>query len=214
MSPLLNAKHATLYDMDCIRLTEIQYIKEAADTVTLIFREAPPEDFPQKFFLMPNDSAYDYRAFIFTLSEDIHLCPPAAPEESSRYFARAVTNDIPEQRKNYRVYVTIPISVLPEGGKRELPVTVKDIGTGGFLFISRERFEAGTLLTTMFTHTRTPVCVTARIQKLRPVRQEGFHGYGCQFVNIPPGVETLVRNYVFHIEALQAKAKKEKKNAK
>ena len=152
-------------------------------------------------------------AFIYTLTEEIHLCPPSALKNADRYTVRAVTNDIPEQRKNFRVYVTFRASVLFEDQKKEISVTVKDIGTGGFQFVSKQKFEPGTKLTTIFTSIKTPIAITACIQKLRPVRKEGLYGYGCQFLNLPPRAETLIRNFVFQTEAIQAKAKKEKEDA-
>lgn len=212
MSSLPNAANATLYNLNCTYLADVQYERESLDTITIFFSEQPSENFPERFFLMPEGTAYDYRAFIFTLSEEIHPDKPSPSGGSVRYLVHAVTNDIPEQRKNYRVYSTFQASVLLEGQKKETTVTIKDIGTGGFQFISKQIFEPDTVLTTIFTSIKSPVCITARIQKLRPVRKEGYHGYGCQFLNLPPKVEMLIRNYVFQTEALQAKAKKEKGN--
>lgn len=210
MGSLPNAANATLYNLDCTYLTDVRYKRESLDTITVFFSEQPSENFPERFFLMPEGTAYDYRAFIFTLSEKIHSDRPSPPEDKTRYFVRAVTNDIPEQRKNYRVYVTFQASILFEGEKKETSVTIKDIGTGGFQFISKQKFKPDTTLTTIFTSIKTPVCITARIQKLRPVRKEGFYGYGCQFLNLPPKAEMLIRNFVFQTGALQAKTKKEK----
>ena len=208
MNSLPDAAKATLYNLDCTYLTDVQYNRESLDTVTLNFFEEPFRQFPQKFFLMPEGNAFDYRAFIYTLTEDIHSDPGSG--DTARYLARAITNDIPEQRKNFRVYVTFQVSVMLKGQKKQIPVTVKDIGTGGFQFVSKQVFEPGTTLTTMFTQARTPVCISACIQKLRPVRREGLNGYGCQFNNLTPNAETLIRNFVFQTEAIQAKAKKEK----
>lgn len=210
MNSFPNIKKATLYDLDCNYLTDVQYNRESPDTISLIFSGKPSEQFPGRFFLMPEGDAYTYRAFIFTLSESIHPGKIPLSESGVCYLARAVTNDIPEQRKNFRVYLTFQISVQLEGQKKQIPVTVKDIGTGGFLFVSKQKFEPDTRFTAMFTSARTPACISARIQKIRPVRPEGLHGYGCQFVDLPPATETLIRNFVFQTEALQAKAKREK----
>ena len=72
MNSLPDAAKATLYNLDCTYLTDVQYNRESLDTVTLNFFEEPFRQFPQKFFLMPEGNAYDYRAFIYTLTEDIH----------------------------------------------------------------------------------------------------------------------------------------------
>lgn len=130
------------------------------------------------------------------------------------YLINAVTTDIPDQRKNFRVYTTFQAPILLEGRTKETYVTVKDIGTGGFQFISKHKFEPGTNLSTVFSSgIRTPACITACIQKQRPVRQKGVYGYGCQFINLPQSTEALIRNFVFQTELLQAKAKKEREEA-
>lgn len=212
MNSIPNAGNATLYNMDCTYLTDVRYNRDSLDTVTLFFSEKPSEDFPERFFLMPEGRDYDYRAFIYTLSGDI-LADRTTSGESACYIARAVTTDIPEQRKNCRVYVTFNATVMFDGQKKETPVTIKDIGTGGFQFVTRQKLKPDTPFTSIFTSIKTPVCITARIQKQRPVRKEGVYGYGCQFIDLPPKIEMLVRNFVFQTEALQAKAKREKENA-
>lgn len=213
MNSLPDSANATLYHLDCSYLANVRYHRESLDTITLFFSEKPSANFPERFFLMPEGKAYDYRAFIFTLSEEIHPGQTQASEDNLCYLARAVTNDIPEQRKNYRVYVTFQASIILEGQKKETSVTIKDIGTGGFQFVSKQKFEPDTPLTTIFTSIKTPVCITARIQKLRPVRRDGIYGYGCQFIDLPPKVEMLIRNFVFQTGTLQAKAQKEKQDA-
>ena len=42
------------------------------------------------------------------------------------------------------------------------------------------------------------------------MRREGLYGYGCQYIDLPPKAEALIRNYVYQTEVLQAKARKEK----
>ena len=207
MGDLQDLKYGTLYNMDCTHLTEAEYKRESLDTIVLVFSEKPSEDFPKSFFLMPEGKEYDFRAFIYTMSEEVHPC--RLFDNRTVYIVRAVTNDIPEQRKNFRVYVTFRVSLLLEGQSVSIPVKVKDSGTGGFQFVSRQMFQPGTILSVIFPELKSPL-ITARIQKMRPVRREGLHGYGCQYVELSPKAEALIRNYVFRTEVLQAKAKKEK----
>lgn len=203
---------ASLYNLDCTYLEDVRFKRESLETITIIFFGKPPEDFPERFFFMPEGRTYDYRAFIFTLTEEIHTSSPSS-ESGPCYTARAVTNDIPEQRKNCRVYVTFQAAILPKGEKKETFVTIKDIGTGGFQFVSKQKFETDTIFTSIFRSIKAPECITARIQKQRPVREKGVYSYGCQFVDLPPKLEMLIRNFVFQTEALQAKAKRERENA-
>lgn len=208
MDVLHKMTNGTLYYLDCTFLADIQFKREGPDTIILFFSGEAPEEFPEKFFLMPEGRKYDYRAFIFTLSEEFHICH--VPEEDKEYYtARAVTKDIPEERKNFRVYATIQASLLLEGQTKEKYVSIKDIGTGGFQFVSKEKFQPGTMVSAIIPSLKEPVHITACIQKQRPVRREGLYGYGCQFINLQPRAEMLIRNYVFQTEVLQAKAKKE-----
>ncbi len=210
MGALQNLKNGTLYNMDCTYLTEVEYNRESLDTVALVFSEKPSEDFPKKFFLMPEGKQYDFRAFIYTLSEEFHSF--RLLDNRDVYIVRAVTNDVPEQRKNFRVYVTFRVSLLLEGQSVTIPVKVKDIGTGGFQFVSKQRFQPGTVLSVIFPELKSPL-ITACIQKMRPVRREGLYGYGCQYIDLPPKAEALIRNYVYQTEVLQAKARKEKEES-
>ena len=59
-----NIKNGTLYNMDCTFLSGIRYIRESADTISLIFSAPPSGRFPESFFLMPEGKEYDYRTFI------------------------------------------------------------------------------------------------------------------------------------------------------
>lgn len=210
MNPLSNIKNGTLYTLDCTFYSSVQYNRKSLDSVIFIFSEKPSKKLPEKLFLMPEGKEYDYRAFIYTLSGELETyCPDGTSQ--TWYLIQAVTNDIPEQRKNFRVYTTFQAFLLLEGHSKEIPVTVKDIGTGGFQFISKEKFEPGTSLSTILSSgIKTPACITARIQKQRPVRQKGVYAYGCQFINLPKNVEAMIRNFVFQTEVLQAKAKKER----
>ncbi|MEZ3437099.1 MAG: PilZ domain-containing protein [Lachnospiraceae bacterium] len=203
---------ASLYNLDCTYLEDVRFKRESLETITIIFFGKPSEDFPERFFFMPEGRTYDYRAFIFALTEEIHTSSLSS-ESGPCYTARAVTNDIPEQRKNCRVYVTFQAAILPKGEKKETFVTIKDIGTGGFQFVSKQKFETDTIFTSIFRSIKAPECITARIQKQRPVREKGVYSYGCQFVDLPPKLEMLIRNFVFQTEALQAKAKRERENA-
>ena len=125
MGDLQDLKYGTLYNMDCTHLTEAEYKRESLDTIVLVFSEKPSEDFPKSFFLMPEGKEYDFRAFIYTMSEEVHPC--RLFDNRTVYIVRAVTNDIPEQRKNFRVYVTFRVSLLLEGQSVSIPVKVKDI---------------------------------------------------------------------------------------
>ena len=68
ITSLQDAENGTLFHMDCSFLSPVRYVCESPDTVCLIFSEKP-ENLPDRVFLMPDGRQYDYRAFIYTLSE-------------------------------------------------------------------------------------------------------------------------------------------------
>jgi hypothetical protein len=203
-------------------LSSVRYCCESPDTVCLIFPEKPA-DLPERVFLMPDGKQYDYRAFIYTLSEGAEVCSlrdeadgsqsgteaaaekPAAMKEY--YIVRGVTDDIQEVRKNFRVYVSFRTSVYFDSDPKETMVTVKDIGCGGFLFVSDKKYQPGDTLSIVLFDSRNPLLVKARIRKLRPVRKEGRCGYGCEYIDLNSQAEARIRNYVFQTEVLQGKTR-------
>lgn len=240
LTSLQDAKSGSLFYMDCSFLSSVRYFCESPDTVCLIFPEKPT-GLPERIFLMPDGRQYDYRAFLYTLSEGLEVCrlpesseendgrlrnaneytaPAAAPgknpalepgriapAEKEYYIVRGVTDDIQEVRKNFRVYVSFRTSVYFDNDPGEAAVTIKDIGCGGFLFVSDKKYNPGDTLSAVLFDQRNPLLVKARIRKLRPVRREGRYGYGCEYIDLNPQAEARIRSYVFQTELLQVKAK-------
>ncbi|EOS35233.1 PilZ domain-containing protein [Lachnospiraceae bacterium] len=223
ITSLQDTQSGSLFLMDCSFLSSVRYCCESPDTVCLIFSEKP-EDLPERIFLMPDGRQYDYRAFIYTLSKDSETCRLQdgrtdgsetnvqggsfnASAEKEYYVVRGVTDDIQEVRKNFRVYVSFRTSVYFDNDSKEAMVTIKDIGCGGFLFVSDQKYKPGDTLSVVLFDSRNPLLVKARIRKLRPVRKEGRYGYGCEYIDLNSQSEARIRNYVFQTEVLQMKAK-------
>lgn len=204
LTSLQNAKSGSLFYMDCSFLSSVRYFCESPDTVCLIFPEKPT-GLPERIFLMPDGRQYDYRAFLYTLSEGMEVC--RLPAEKEYYIVHGVTDDIQEIRKNFRVYVSFRTSVYFDNDPGEAAVTIKDIGCGGFLFVSDKKYNPGDTLSAVLFDQRNPLLVKARIRKLRPVRREGRYGYGCEYIDLNPQAEARIRSYVFQTELLQVKAK-------
>lgn len=174
LTSLQDAENGSLFHMDCSFLSSVRYFCESPDIVCLIFSEKPAH-LPKRIFLMPDGRQYEYRAFLYTLSEDMEVCRlPELPGESEGrlhgtdedaasaaasdkslahaqeagrkmptekeyYIVRGVTDDIQEVRKNFRVYVSFRTSVYFDNDPGETAVTIKDIGCGGFLFVSDKK---------------------------------------------------------------------------
>lgn len=244
LTSLQDAKSGSLFYMDCRFLSSVRYFCESPDTICFIFPEKPA-GLPERLFLMPDGRQYDYRAFLYTLSEGMEVCrlPEDSVESKGRphgnskytasasapmpgkglasvpgagkktlgeteyYIVRGVTDDIQEVRKNFRVYVSFRTSVYFDSEPGEAAVTIKDIGCGGFLFVSDKKYNPGDTLSVVLFDSRDPLLVRARIRKLRPVRKEGRYGYGCEYIDLNPQAEARIRSYVFQTELLQVRAK-------
>lgn len=208
LTSLQDAKCGTLYDTNCRLLSSIRYYWDGPDAVYFIYSDDPAPELPERIFLMPDGEEYDYRAFIFNLSRDIRTCSlQDGNTERDFYLVKGMTDDIQEVRKNFRVYVSYRTSVYFDDDSREAKVTIKDIGCGGFLFVSDKKYNPGDTLSAILLNSRDPLLVHSRIRKLRPVRREGLYGYGCEYMDLTPQAEARIRNFVFHTEVLQAKTK-------
>lgn len=152
----------------------------------------------------------EYAASVASSGRDLAHVQAAhgkAESEKEYYIVHGVTDDIQEVRKNFRVYVSFRTSVYFDNDPREASVTIKDIGCGGFLFVSDKKYTPGDTLSVVLFDSRTPLLVKARIRKLRPVRREGRYGYGCEYIDLNSQAEARIRSYVFQTEVLQIKAK-------
>lgn len=205
MNPLAESLNGTLYDQECNFLMPVKYIKHDSESATFLFFEEPKADFPERVFLMPEGEAYDYTAYLYTLSKERTV---QQDEDGVYYLVGASTKDIPESRQNFRVNIAFQVLARFDGYSEEIPITIRDIGIGGFLFVADRRFPPGARLSFIFSHIKNPVIVTAKVCKLRPVRAKGCYGHGCQFVNLPPSAESAICNFVFEEEALQARKRR------
>ncbi|HCT92847.1 MAG TPA: PilZ domain-containing protein [Lachnospiraceae bacterium] len=206
MGLLKDFTNATLFHMDCSFFTSVRFTRLSLESARFYFPAAINGGLPAQFFMMPDDKQYDFRAFIYTPQGE----PQPCTEDSSWWQVDGITNDIPELQSNFRVYVSFRTSIWLDKESRERTLTIKDIGTGGFLFVSKTEFTPGDTLSALLPDARDPVFVKARIQKRRPVRREGLFGYGCQFLNLTAKAEGKIRKFVYQTEVLQAKIKEQK----
>ncbi len=207
----LHTEHGTLYHMDCSLFSEIRYFRDSFDTTVFVFPEKPSFSIPDRVFLMQDGSDNDFRSLLFTLSDEILTYQGDEPPEAGlpRYYVRGTTDEMPESRSNFRVYVSFQTMVWLSEESHEESITVKDIGTGGFLFVSKKEFTPGAVISAILPDAREPVFIKAKIRKRRPIRRDGLFGYGCQFIEMSARAEAKVRQFVFQTELLQSKAKAE-----
>ncbi len=205
MNPLLNAQGASLYLLDSTFLSHIRYSSKSSDSAVFIFDNEPEEEYlSQQVFLVPDDEKTNYSAYLYTLADKI--TPYDAPTTNYTYYlVDAVADNASSLREDLRVKITYDTMADFDGFKEKVPITLRDISAGGFLFTSEQEWEVNTTLSFLLTLTKTPVYIAAKIRSLYPTPFPGLYTYGCQFIGLPKDTEAIVRNFVFSENVLQAR---------
>lgn len=203
MNPLLNTRQGSLYLLDSTFLSHIRYSSESPGSAVFFFNDEPAEEYlSQQVFLVPDDEKENYSSYLYTLSDKV--TPYDVPAiDLTYYMVDATTDDAPALREDLRVNITYDTMADFDGYKDKVPITLRDISAGGFLFTSEKEWEVNTTLSFAFTLTKVPVYIAAKIRYLRPTPFSGLYSYGCQFIGLPKDTEAIVRNFVFSENVLQ-----------
>lgn len=196
-------RNGTFYNMESVPFTEVRYIQDSDTEATFIFNEDPGE-LPERVFLMPSGDLYDYTAYLYTLLGEAEENHDDETDETI-WTIKGNTKDTPEARSDLRVDLSFNVDVTFNNAPKPIEIMIKNLSTGGFLFISEENFEPGTRMAFIFTLGSTPVYTTAIVRRTLPVRPEHVTGYGCQFVNLTPKAEATIRNFVFRQSMAQGR---------
>ena len=106
-----------------------------------------------------------------------------------------------QRREDLKVAVSVPVQVRFDG--RLWPGTIANISAGGVLLMSPLTAHRGDTLHFQFNEAGDTIPLTAQVLRveLRPTQNGKLtYGYGCHFVDLKPGHESLLRNYVFQEE--------------
>ena len=106
-----------------------------------------------------------------------------------------------QRREDLKVAVTVPVQVQFNG--RLWPATIANISAGGVLLVSPLSAHRGDYLSFQFKEMGEPFPLTAQVLRveLRPTQNGRLtYGYGCKFIDLKPGYESQLRNYVFQEE--------------
>lgn len=196
-------RNGTFYNMESVPFTEVRYIQDSDTEATFIFSEDPGE-LPERIFLMPSGELYDYTAYLYTLLDEAEEAEDEDTGEAI-WTIKGNTKDTPEARSDLRVDLSFSVDATFNNSPKPTQIMIKNLSTGGFLFISEEEFEPGTRMAFIFTLGSSPVYTTAIVRRTLPVRPEHLTGYGCQFVNLTPKTEATIRNFVFRQSMAQGR---------
>lgn len=106
-----------------------------------------------------------------------------------------------QRREDLKVTVSVPVQVRFDG--RLWPGTIANISAGGVLLMSPLTAHRGDNLLFQFKEAGETIPLNAQVLRveLRPTQNGKLtYGYGCRFVDLKPGHESLLRNYVFQEE--------------
>ena len=203
MDALFDVRRGSLYYSDTTLLSEVGYKRVSATTAYFFFEEEPDITYPLEVVFRTVGEQYDDVSFACTLTG----CKEITDEqEKDCYRVTGTVKGLPEFRDDVRINVTFPVEIELEDG-RTIEAQVKDMSAGGFRFVSEEDVPEGMGVSFLFTLGKLPVFITGDIKHQYPSGEGGLKSYGCQFVNLPPTTESVVRNFVFHEEVVRRKRK-------
>lgn len=204
MDPLSYVSRGSLYNWDTSFLANVGYQRESVRTALFYFSEQPDFEFPLTVSFKPSGEEYTHISYIYTLTE----AKEGVDDLGDRCFVVSGTSvDVPELREDIRVNVSFPIDIhlenAPFDENYDRRVLLTDISAGGFMFVSKDTFDIGSVVSFMFSFKRTPAYITGIIRHERPTRTPDLKGYGCQFTGLSSATESMIRSFVFQEEAIQ-----------
>ena len=106
-----------------------------------------------------------------------------------------------QRREDLKVAVSVPVQVRFRD--RLWPGTIANISAGGVLRMSPLNAHKGDMLHFLFKEMGESIPLTAQVLRVELRPSQGgklTYGYGCHFVDLKPGHESMLRNYVFQEE--------------
>ena len=106
-----------------------------------------------------------------------------------------------QRRQDFKVKTSLETEVtLLSPQKGSCQGTIEDLSAGGMLFATEMALEIGQDFVVSFTETREPLYLHVKILRLQSNGR--IKRYGCQFQQLLPQHEEMLRQYVFQLEAI------------
>lgn len=113
-----------------------------------------------------------------------------------------------QRQKDIRVKVQIASEFVVEDG-RSVMGTIQNISAGGMYFVTAQKLNQNQRITFIHKFKTDPHRVNARVLRVQDLH--GGYGYGCQFLDLTPGTEADIRNFVY-VRQIQGQLEKQKKH--
>ena len=114
-----------------------------------------------------------------------------------------------QRQKDVRVKVQIALDFRADDN-RMITGTVQNISAGGLYFVTTQKLVQGQYITFVYKFKSEPHRVTAKVLRVQELRGGGF-GYGCQFLELTPGQEADIRNFVY-VRQIQGQLERQKRH--
>lgn len=155
MNPLINAEIGMLYTTDSRFLAKIKYTRNP-DSYTFIFSSLPESPLPKQVYLMPGEAPNDYTSFLCTTTGVFNeFYVPQT--DRTWYLTETETLDLPDYRKEFRIDLSFPLTIVPQGTSKNTTISVVDISVGGLKFITDQEFQVDKTFSFIFTKGAEPV---------------------------------------------------------
>ena len=113
-----------------------------------------------------------------------------------------------QRRRDFKIKTSLPADLLLQKPQKGFcNGVIEDISATGILFATKDTLEVGQEFILPFYRTRTAIDLYGKIVRIHS--KGSTNRYGCQFQDVLPAHEELMRQYVFMLEAKQHRANKE-----
>lgn len=208
MDVLKKCRKAEIYSGDDL-ICEAEVFRDLAEEVWLSIPKDLPWESPESYTVLFYDSIAGLLHCQCALSE-----PQELSDERNSVSCRILEVMKTEQR---RMDLKIQISTSLElsctyvpGQPSSIPSRIeaesRDLSAGGIYFISEYQLPVESVVQFQLHGASKPLLLSARVlrtEELPPKKETPQYGHGCQFTELKPQTEAVLRNYIFRQERQQ-----------
>ena len=215
---LIDCKKASVYDLDRIFLCDAQVHEPEGEAVLLQFESPTADILRSEVYVTFYDSLLGLVTYFCTLSNyKEYLAAPGYRVSTTLCTLEKEISTI-QRRNDIKVHVEVE-TTLTFANEEDVIVNasavVKDISAGGIFFTSRYPFRKGQTFSFSFSQSANPLVLKAEVIRIQPPHEydsrlpedKELFGYGCQFIELSPHKESLIRNFVYRRDLESQKMK-------
>lgn len=167
--------------------------------------------------LLPADAAYDpssaQSVVFYDPAQGLVPCtcrlsaPTAGPAGSRRADCRILrTAGARQRRQDVKVRTSASVPVSTADGRKSFTASMRDISAGGTYLEAPVLLPKGTPIVLRYDMDGRETRLDAMI--LRIEAKGGGYGYGCRFMRLDAGTESMLRRHVFRLQLEERRKRK------